>query len=596
MRAVDAIAEWFDRAGITHYFGYAGGAVWPLLDALVDYPHIEGIQAKHEAHAVHMADIYYRTTGRIAPVIVSKGPGLLNAVGGVASAIHDTAALLVIAGGGSTHVLGKGGMQEMYYKGFEDATSVFRPVTKGAWMAVRPDTVIDVFNTAYRTAVNGRPGPVFVQLPFDVQMGRVEGEVEAPSRRVVSSRLRGDRQSMEAVVELLRGSARPVLLAGGGAARSAGGPAAFRALVERLQVPFATTLTAKGIVSERHPLSLGPVGRSGTDSAAEATRAADLVIAVGARFSDNHTANWRNGLVYDVPKTRIVHVDIDAGELGRNYPADVAVVADAATFLTDLVEFADADGLKPSWDPWVAQVTERHREWVASTAAVTQAATDPIHPGRLVHEVGEALGDTGRVFIDVGDVIQYAEPYLTITQPDAWHINAGMAEMGWASSGVLGALVADRDRPAIAVTGDGAFNMVSNVLASAVEYDLPAIWVILDNNELGIERKGADTAFTRSHPWYSFVRKDTGEAYNPDYVALAEAHGALGERIERAADLAPALARALASGRPYVLDVVIDTTVPTYFAAGIDRAYPHDWGRSYPMHSGLRIADAGGTA
>src|SRR5579884_291097 len=149
MRVVDAIAQWMEDAGITNYFGYAGGALWPFLDALVDHPNLEGIQAKHESHAVHMADIYWRTTGRLAPVIVTKGPGLLNTVGGVATAMHDMSAVMVIVGSGPTHFLGKGGMQEIYYNGFEDGTSVMRPLTKGSWLLVRPDTVLEVLNQAY---------------------------------------------------------------------------------------------------------------------------------------------------------------------------------------------------------------------------------------------------------------------------------------------------------------------------------------------------------------------------------------------------------------------------------------------------------------
>ena len=179
MRVVDAIVDWFETIQVEKYFGYAGGAVWPFMDALIDHPEMEGIQAKHESHAVHMADIYYRTSGKVAPVIVTKGPGLLNCVGGVASAMHDMSAVMLIAGSGSTHFLGKGGMQEIYYKGFEDAVSVLRPVTKGSWQVVRPDTVIEVLNQAYKLADSGRPGPVFVQVPFDIQLAEVEGDDRA---------------------------------------------------------------------------------------------------------------------------------------------------------------------------------------------------------------------------------------------------------------------------------------------------------------------------------------------------------------------------------------------------------------------------------
>lgn len=588
-RVVDAIATWFADLGVTHYFGYAGGAMWPFLDAFVDHPEMEGIQAKHESHAVHQADIYYRTTGRIAPVFVTKGPGLLNCVGAMATAMHDMAAVLLIAGSGPTHFLGKGGMQEIYYNGFEDAISIFRPVTKGAWLLVRPDTVIEVLNQAYKLAVSGKPGPVFVQLPIDVQQVPVEGEVEAPVHRVPRSRSRPDAESMERTVELLEQASRPVLLAGGGAAHATGGAEALARIAERLDIPVATTLTAKGLLDETHRLSLGPVGRSGTPPAAEATRNADLVLAVGARFSDNHTSNWRQGKVYDLDRTKIVQVDVDLAEVGRNYPVEVGIAGDAALFLEELDVATSA--LEPRWHDWTNERVAGWKRWREEIQELLHAETSPVHPARLCHELGEALAAVdGRVFVDIGDVVQYAEPYMTIRGPGRWFIAPGMAEMGWSSSGVPGATAADPSRPAVSLVGDGAFNMTSQVLATAVEYALPSVWVILNNGELGIERKGATKAFERAHPWYSFVRKDTGEPYNPDYVKLAEANGALGARVEDPAELRGVLERALSSGRPFVVDVVQDTSVPTYFTPGIDRAYPDTWGASYPHHGSLRIA------
>jgi acetolactate synthase-1/2/3 large subunit len=590
MRVVDAIADWFSEIGVEHYFGYAGGAIWPFMDALVDHPEMEGIQTKVESHAVHMADIYYRSTGKLAPVIVTKGPGLLNCVGGAATAMHDTSALMIIAGCGSTHFFGKAGMQEIYYHGFEDAVNVFRPVTKGTWLVIRPDTVIDVLNQAYKQAMSGRPGPVFVQIPFDIQLAEVEGSIEGPTTRSISSGIRPDRDSVARTVELLKQAQRPVFLAGGGVVRSSGGAEALKQLVEKAQIPVVTTLTAKGVISEEHPLSAGTVGRSGTLAAARTTREADLVVAVGARFSDNHTSNWRQGKIYDVPRTKIVQVDLETTEVARNYPVEVGIMADARAFLDDLAEAYDA-AQGPDRSSWLSTIDGFRSEWKAEIQPLITATSDPVHPARLVHEVGEALGDRGRVFIDVGDVIQYAEPYMTVRGPETWNINPGMAEMSWATSGVLGAVAADRSRPAIALTGDGAFNMASNVLATAVEYDLPGIWVILNNYELGIEKKGSERGYKRVHPWTQFVRKDSGEPYNPDYVMLAEANGAMGERVERAQDLAPALARAIASGRPYVIDVLVDNAVPSYFTQGIDRAYPDKWRDSYPAFGQLHLPE-----
>lgn len=591
MRTVDAVGEWLESARVTHYYGYAGGAIWPLLDALIDRPGLTGVQAKHESHATHQADIHWRVTGQVAPVLVSKGPGLLNGVGGVASAMHDAIPMLMIAGSGPTHFMGKAGMQEMFYAGFDDAVRVFQPITKGAWLAVRPDTVIDLLNHALRLATSGRPGPVFVQLPLDVQLGAVEGEVEPPARRSVRQRTRADAVDVEAAARVIAEAERPVLLAGGGLARSAGGAAALRALAEQRGIPVVTSLPGKGLLPEDHPLSLGCVGRSGTECAARATREADVVVAVGARFSDNHTANWRKGAIYDVPRTKIVQVNVDAEEVGRNYPVEVGLVSDGAAFLEDLLAATNgAAGGPDRYAAWVERVSGFRDEWRAAIEPILTAPTSPIHPGRMCYEVGEALGDRGRIFVDIGDVVQYAEPYMTVRRPGAWHISPGMAEMGWAAQGAPGACLADPGSPAVVLTGDGAFMMGPQVVATAVEHGLPVIWVILNNLELGIERKGAGAKFGRSHPWYTFTVEATGEPYTPDFAALARSFGADGERIEDAAQFRPAVEKALATGRPTVLDVAVDVTVPSYFTKGLDRAYPDTWGASYPSYGGLKLA------
>ena len=297
-----------------------------------------------------------------------------------------------------------------------------------------------------------------------------------------------------------------------------------------------TTLPAKGMLPEDHPLSIGTLGRSGFVCAARASREADLVIGVGARFSDNHTANWRKGSIYDVDKTKIVQVDLDYQEVGRNFPVELGLVSDAGLFLEDLAAAVGGPGNRKH-QGWLERTQGFRAEWEDEIRPLQTATTAPTHPARLVHEVGRALPKDGRVFIDIGDVTQYAEAYMKITAPGAWQVSPGMAEMGWASSGIPGALVAD-GRPAIALVGDGAFNMTSQVVATAVEYDLPAIWVVLNNYELGIERKGMERSYSRSHPWCHFRRKDTGERYNPDYVALARAYGAEGVRIDDPAELA----------------------------------------------------------
>lgn len=586
MRVVDAIAQWFKAAGFEYYFGYAGGAVWSFLDALVDVPEVKGIQGKHESHAIHQADLYYRMTGKLAPVIVTKGPGLMNTVGGMANAMHDSIPVLLIAGGTPTHFLGKAGMQEMWYRGHEDAVSVFRPVTKGSWMIVRPDTAIDVLNHAVRVATSGRPGPVFVQLPSDIQSTEVEGAVEPPAARSVHRVVRADREAVDRAAELVRAAERPMILAGGGLNLSVGSMQALRELAEAEDVPVVTTLTAKGALPEDHPLSLGPVGRSGTDSAAMATREADVIVAVGARFSDNHTSNWREGMIYNLATTKLVHVDLDPAEIGRNYPVELGLVSDAGAFLRDLAA-ALGDGA-PDRAAWVGRVQGFHAEWKEEIKAVIESSASPIHPGKLSYEVGEALPPLGHVFIDVGDIIQYAEPYMTIRTPGTWHLNPGMAEMGWATQGAPGAALANPEGSTIVLTGDGAFLMGPQVLATAVEYGLPIVWIIINNRELGIERKGAVAAHGRLHPWINFTDPE-GNPYNPDFVALAGSFGVAGTKVAKNEEFRPALDEAIASGRPWVIDVEIDPDVPTYFTKGLTRAYPSNWTVSYPAYNTLSL-------
>jgi acetolactate synthase-1/2/3 large subunit len=580
MRVVDALADWFAAAGITHYFGYAGGAIWPILDGLIDHPEIKGIQAKHESHAVHQADVYFRETGKIAPVIVTKGPGLMNAVGGIASAMHDSVPLIVITGGTATHFMGKAGMQEMYYHGHEDAVSVMRPLTKGAWMVIRPDTVIDTLNQAYKLAVSGRPGPVFIQIPTDIQQAEIEGPIMPPASREVRSGARADAAAIKEAADLIRGAKRPLLLAGGGLVRSKGGAEALAAFVDKFRVPTATTVPAKGMLDEKHELAVGPVGRSGTYAAADASRGADLVVALGARFSDNNAGNWRKGAIYDDTITKIIQVDLAIEEIGRNYDVTLGLQADAASFLNDLAEELGDTVL--DIDAWRKDIAGFKTAWKVEFDRVNTGEFDRTHPGRLSFEVGEALRrhPEAHLFLDIGDIVQYAEPYMQISTPHTWHISSGMAEMGWATEGAPGAAVARPGVVPIALTGDGAFLMGPQVLATAVEYGLPTVWIIINNKELGIEKKGAGRAFGRNHPWI-FFRTPDGEPYNPDFVALARSFGGDGERVEKAEDLAAALDRAITSGKPYVLDVDTDPDTPTYFTSGLDRAYPDKWGKSY---------------
>lgn len=583
MRVVDAIADFFVEAGFTHYFGIPGGAIWAMLDALIDHPELKGVVGKMENQAVHMADMYFRATGRVAPVLATKGPGVLNMPAALTNAMNESSAVLAIGASGPTQFFGKGGFEEIYFHTDEDTISIFKPIVKQAWLVARPEDVVEVLTKAYKTAISGRPGPVFVQIPWDIQQDVTSPRRYHPLKRLVTSRTRADAESIKASVDLLKNAKQPMIVAGGGVMLSRAAKE-LAEMVDSFSLPVVTTLVAKGAYPEDSPLSLGPVGRSGWDCAAQATREADVILAIGARFADNHSGNWREGIIYNSRQTKFIHVNIDASEIGRNYPAEVGIVADAKTVFQDLTTELRAQGVTSLGSrAWLDKLAGFKAEWGERVRTELPVGGSPVHPGRIVQEVMSVLPKTGMLFVDVSDVMQYAEAYAHINEPGTWFINSGMATMGWASCGVLGAKVAYPERPCVVLVGDGGFNMVPYTLATAVMYNLPAVWVVLNNYEFNIEAKASQAMFGRTHDWVKFRKVGTGEPYNPDFIALAKAYGAQGERVADTSEVAAAVKRGIECNQPYVVEVLADPAAKSFFTKGVTRAYPSSWREPYPF-------------
>lgn len=583
MKVSEAIAQFFVEAGFKHYFGVPGGAVWAILDGLIDHPELKGVVARTESEAVNMADVYFRATGRVAPVIATKGPGVLNMPNAIANAMFESSAVLAIGASGPTQFFGKGGFEEVYFHNDEDTISIFRPIVKQAWLVARPEDTVEVLQKAFKTAISGRPGPVFVQIPWDIQQDTTTPRRYHALSRLVTSRVRADAESVKKAAQLLKDAKQPMMVAGNGVLISRATDN-LRDFVETFSLPVATSLVAKGAYPEDNKLSLGPVGRSGWDCSAQATREADVILAVGARFSDNHSGNWREGIIYNSLKSKIIHVDMDPGEIGRNYPVELGILSDAKTFFQDLTVELKALSVKSLGTPeWHSKLAGYKAQWAERNRKELPQGGSPVHPGRIVQEVMSVMPKGGMLLIDVGDIIQYAEAYAHINEPGSWFINSGMATMGWASAGALGAKVAYPDRTAVVLVGDGAFNMVPYVLATAVMHNLPAVWVILNNYEFNIERKASEALFGRSHSWQKFTKVTTGESYNPDFVALAKAYGAQGERVTDTSQVAEAVRRGIASKQPYVVDVLTDPKATSFFTTGVTRAYPTSWREPYPF-------------
>jgi acetolactate synthase I/II/III large subunit len=571
------VADCFEKLGIEYYFGYNGHGIWNILNALIDKPHIKGIQPKHEVSAVHMADGYFRASHKVAPVMASVGPGVLNLISALGNAMLDSSGVLVIPTGPPTHYLDKSSLEELSVHCGDDAPTLFKPITKRVWYALRPDILAYQIMQAHKLAGTGRPGPTAVYIPFDVSSHELEMDSTSTwGKDHLTTKMGGDPEMIQEAAKLLSKAQKPLLLVGGGA-HIAEAWNEVKAFVDQLQIPVVTSMPGKGVLAEDHPLCLGPVGRSGWGSSVNATKEADVVLAVGCRFSDAHTSGWRKGVVYNFPDTKLIQVNIDQLDIGRSYLADLGIVADAKTALQQILE-----AVKPDWkrrekdrQPWVAKAKKWKEEWMAKIEADNnKGEEDPVSTNRLAYEINRVLPQGANVVTDTGDIQQAYEGYGIIHTPNTFFNNSGMAQMGWATSAVMGVKLARPDKVALSIVGDGSFIMSNYALATAVEYKIPVIWVVINNYGQSIERHGQLINYGRE-VWSTFERD--GKPYNPDFMKIADAYGVKAKKIHSSGQIKKAIQEAIQANEPYVIEVVTDRNSPTYFCPGVTRGYPIRW-------------------
>jgi acetolactate synthase-1/2/3 large subunit len=559
------MATVLERIGTEYVFGLNGHGNWALLDAFVHETAITAIAARAEDQAFQMADGFWRMRRRppLPVVVTSVGPGNMNIVPALATAFYESVAVLVLAGGGSTHWYDRGGIEEIYRYAPEEWVQVVRPISKKALAVNRPDTAVDMLLRAYRTAISGRPGPVVVQVPFDVQHTLIDDTLPDPAPWARWFPPAPDPAGVQAAAELLRRAARPLVIVGSGI-HSARAWDELLQFAETAGIPVATTPTGKGAFPERHRLSLGCIGRAGTGQANEAARRADVVVAIGTHLSDVDTGGWT---LLDIPaRTRLIHLDIDESELGRAYGAEIALACDARQGLTALrAAVASAGG--GGREAWRDTLEALRTEWESTVEPQARADVAPLHYARICRDTGDtvaALDPDMPVFFDTGHLLSFGPPFLRAPSRHVAH-SGFFHRMGWSASAVLGASLARERGPAVALIGDGSFMMGGTAVATAVEQDLPVVWVVLNNRSLQIERELMVRAYGRESLCDYRLRR-TGELWNPDFVKWAEAMGARATRVDRADAFAPALRRALEGRAPHVLDVEVNLDVPGYRA------------------------------
>ncbi|MDR1070917.1 MAG: biosynthetic-type acetolactate synthase large subunit [Gracilibacteraceae bacterium] len=525
------LLEQLAAAGVEVIFGYPGGAVLTIYDALLESP-IRHVLPRHEQSAVHAADGYARISGRIGVCLATSGPGAANMVTGIANAFMDSIPLLIITGQVSTWLLGTDSFQEV------DITGITMPITKHNYLVKRAQDIPRVVREAIHIATTGRPGPVLIDLPRDVLDGEVKPETGAPAElKSYKYFSKGNIGQIKEAAKALARSQKPVIYAGGGIITSGAGDA-LRELTEKTGIPVVTTLNGIGSIAARHPNNLGMVGMHGTTTANLAVHECDLLLAVGVRFDDRVTSGLTERFA---PKAQVLHIDIDPAEIGKILRPRIPIVGDARLVLTDLLPLTAPCAI----EPW----RERLRDWQAQYPLCYEP-DGRLNPQLIMEALGEACGDGACVVTDVGQHQMWAAQFYPVTRPRRFITSAGLGTMGFGLPAAIGAQIACPDDLICLVTGDGSFQMNVQELATLRQYALPIKIILMNNGVLGMVRQIQQTFYRER---YNEIQLTA----NPDFVALAAAYGIRGLRVEKPADARPALREAVRTREPVLLDFII---------------------------------------
>ncbi len=555
------LVDYLDRLGVRVVFGLTGHTIIGMLDAL-GHSRVRYITARHEQVAAHAADGYARASGKPGVLLTHLGPGLTNAATGVANAALDSIPLVVIAGDVPSYYFGRHPHQEVNLHLDGDQFEIYRPFCKRIYRVDRVEDLPRIVERAFHLSQTGRPGPVLVDVPMDVFSADLPADAFS---QVPASIVRPtiDATTAEHVAHTLASAERPVIYAGGGVL-SARATSQLAVIAEALQVPVAHTLMGKGCLRDDHPLLLGMTGFWGTPIANEMCREADLIVAVGTRLAEANSSSWNPRYTFRIPPSRLIHIDIDPAEIGRNFPTELGIIADAQNALSMIAQAAKACQPRARGN-LRDRIAQGRKAFAANWAEQWSSDQYPLRPERILAEVRKALPDDGYLVTDVGWNKNGVAQQFPINVPGSFITPSGLATMGFGPAAVLGVKVAQPNRAALALVGDGAFGSNMSVVATAMEAEIPVVWVVMDNAAFG-----TIAGLEKAHYGWSFgcVFESEGKEYRVAYADVARACGAQGILIRAASELGPALRDALACGLPTVIHVPMEnapTPTPGYW-------------------------------
>jgi len=526
MKAAEFLIKALEREGVEFIFGYPGGAILPVYDALVGSS-LRHILVRHEQAAVLAADGYARATGRVGVCMATSGPGATNLVTGIANACMDSVPVVAITGQVPTTLIGTDAFQEV------DIFGITMPIVKHSFLVRRAAELPEIVHDAFRIAREGRPGPVLIDLPKDVANAEGNYDFVKPAREARPAL--PAKEALERAANLLRSSRKPLAYVGGGI-RWAGAVAPLRRFIEAAQIPVVSSLMGVGAVPASHPLFLGMLGMHGLKAANMAVQACDLLVAVGVRFDDRATGK----LAEFAPQARVVHLDVDPGEVGKLRPADVALLGGLEASLQALE-------IPTAIEPWRGEclANKVRHAWDYSPPI------DGVYAPRLLKELAEAAGPGTIVACDVGQHQMWVAQHWKFDGPEHHLTSGGLGTMGYGLPAAIGAQLAHPAACVVNVTGDGSMMMNLQELATVRRYNLPIKILLLDNRALGMVRQWQELMFSRR---YSEV--DLSD--NPDFPRLAESFGIAAARVDSGRDAGQAIAWLLGQAGPALLHVSID--------------------------------------
>ena len=558
--AAAALVDQLLSYGVEYVFGTCGHTNIALLDALGRSP-IRFVIARHEQAAAHAADGYARVSGKPGVVLLHVGPGMMNAVTGVATAALDSVPLVAISGDIPSHFYGRHPHQEVNLHGDADQTAIYRPFVKRAWHVHRVEDLARFAERAFWTATSGRPGAVLLNVPMDLFSRPVPARAPRP---LVAQPATPDlpEATAEQIAAALAGAQRPLIYVGGGL-RTAAGRDALLAVAEHLDIPIAHSLMGKGLVPDAHPLVLGMTGFWGLEVTNTYALEADVVLALATRFAETDSSSWNPAYTWNIPPTRLIQIDIDPAEIGRNYPVEVGAVADVNHAVMAIAKAVRRHHSQP-----VSRLALRDQIHAARTALFDGSAQRgrsdqfPLRPERILADLRAALPADAVLVTDVGWNKNGVAQCYPLPAEGRFITPGGASTMGFGPAAAVGVQIAAPDKVVVALIGDGGMSAQLPAVPMAVEQGLPVVFVVMNNRAHGTIADLQASNFGQSYGCE--FRDPEGRPYSPDFAAFAAACGADGYSVASAADLSTALRAAIRNRRPAVLDVpMVNEPVPT---------------------------------